>query len=47
MLNWGLRKFDTIEITRKDKIFDNFSVWLGKKKKLQVISKKDFYLTVR
>ena len=32
MINWGIRKFDTIQITKEDEIFTDLSVWLGKKK---------------
>ena len=46
ILNWGLKKFDTIKITKKDEIFIDLDVWLGKKNKVQVISNEDFYLTV-
>ena len=46
ILNWGLKKFDTIKITKKDEIFIDLDVWLGKKNKVQIISKEDFYLTV-
>merc|ERR1712096_241261 len=28
LLNWGLRKFDSIQIAKKDEIFTNLSVWL-------------------
>ena len=46
MFNWGLKKFDTIKIAKKDEIFDNFNVWLGKKNKVDVVTSEDFYLTV-
>ena len=46
MLNWGLKKFDTIRIAKKDEIFANFKVWLGKKNKINVVTSEDFYLTV-
>ena len=32
ILNWGLKKFDTVRIAKKDEIFSNLNVWLGKKK---------------
>ena len=35
ILNWGLKKFDTIQILKKDEIFSNLNVWLGKKIKLK------------
>ena len=46
MLNWGLKKFDTIRIAKKDEIFSNLKVWLGKKNKVNVVTSEDFYLTV-
>mgnify|MGYP001165076430 CR=1 FL=1 len=46
MINWGIRKFDTIQITKEDEIFTDLSVWLGKKKKVKVIPAEDFYLTI-
>ena len=46
ILNWGLKKFDTIRVTQKDEIFDSLDVWLGKKNKINVVSKEDFYLTI-
>ncbi len=46
ILNWGLKKFDTVSIIRKDEIFSELDVWTGKKNKLEVISKEDFYLTI-
>ena len=46
MLNWGLKKFDTIKITEKDKIFSSLNVWLGGKNKVEVFAEEDFYLTI-
>ena len=46
MLNWGLKKFDTIRIAKKDEIFTNLKVWQGKKNKVNVVTSEDFYLTV-
>ena len=46
LLNWGLRKFDTIQIAKKDEIFTNLRVWLGKKNNVDVISSEDLYLTI-
>ena len=46
ILNWGLRKFDTISITKKDTIFANLDVWLGKKDKIDVLPTEDFYITI-
>ena len=46
ILNWGLRKFDTIQIAKKDEIFTTLKVWLGKKNYVEVVSSEDFYLTI-
>ena len=46
ILNWGLRKFDTIQISKKDEIYTSLNVWLGKKNKVEVLPTEDFYLTV-
>jgi len=46
MLNWGLKKFDTVRIAKKDEIFANLNVWLGKKNKVDVATSEDFYLTI-
>ena len=32
LLNWGLRKFDTVKVAIKNEPFANLKVWLGKKK---------------
>ena len=47
LLNWGLRKFDSIKVAKKDEIISNFDVWLGKKSKVEVVTYKDVYLTVQ
>ena len=46
ILNWGLKKFDTIQVTKKDEIFTNLDVWQGKKNKVEVIPNEDYYLTI-
>ena len=46
LLNWGLRKFDSIKVAKKNEIISNFDVWLGKKSKVEVVTYKDVYLTV-
>ena len=46
ILNWGLKKFDTILITKKDKIFMNLKVWLGKKNVVGLLPAEDFYITI-
>jgi len=46
IINWGLKKFDTILITKQDNIFTNLKVWLGKKNSVDVAASEDFYLTI-
>ncbi len=46
ILNWGLKKFDTVKIIKKDEIFTDSDVWLGNKKKVQVVSKENYFLTI-
>ena len=46
ILNWGIKKFDTIQITKEDEIFTDLNVWLGTKKKVKAISAEDFYITI-
>ena len=46
ILNWGLRKFDTIKIALKDQPIDSLNVWLGKKNKVDVVVNEDIYLTI-
>jgi len=46
ILNWGLKKFDTVRIAKKDEIFAKLNVWLGKKNKVEVLTSEDFYLTI-
>ena len=46
ILNWGLRKFDTIQVAKKNEIFTKLNVWLGKKNKVDVSPSEDFYLTI-
>jgi serine-type D-Ala-D-Ala carboxypeptidase (penicillin-binding protein 5/6) len=46
LLNWGLKKFDTISVVNKDKTFAELDVWLGKKNKVKVTSTEDFFLTI-
>ena len=46
LLNWGLRKFDTIQIAKKDEILTKLSVWLGKKSKVEILPSEDVYITI-
>jgi len=46
ILNWGFRKFDTIQVAKKDEVLSSLNVWLGKKNKVEVSPNEDFYVTV-
>ena len=46
LLNWGYRNTNTFEISKKDSTFFELDVWLGKKQKIKVTSKDDYYLTL-
>ena len=46
MLNWGLKKFDTIQIAKKDEVLITLDVWLGKKNKVEVTTSESIYITI-
>ena len=46
ILNWGLRKFDTIQVAKKNEVLTSLNVWLGKKNKVEVLPSEDIYLTI-
>ena len=46
MLLYGLSKFDTIEIAKKNEIFSSLDTWLGKKEKVDIYVNEDVYITV-
>ena len=46
ILNWGLKKFDTVVISKKEEIFTELDVWVGNKKKVNVLPSEDFYITI-
>jgi len=46
MLNWGLRKFDTIQVAKKDEVLVTLDVWLGKKNKVEVTTSESVYITI-
>ena len=46
MLNYGLRRFDTINVANKNLPISSLDVWLGKKNKVEVIVLEDLYFTV-
>jgi len=46
ILNWGLKKFDTIQVIKENEIFTSLNVWIGKRNKVEVSSEESFYLTI-
>ena len=46
LLNYGLSKFDTIQIAKKNEKIDELDVWLGKKDKIGVYINVDVYKTL-
>ena len=46
LLNWAIRKFDTIKIAKKDEVLTSLDVWLGKKHRVEVVSSEDVYMTI-
>ena len=46
LLTYGLTNFDTINIAKKDKIFDELEVWQGTQKKVKSYISEDVYKTI-
>ena len=46
LLNWGFRNTSTFEISKKGKTFFEIDTWLGKKNKINAVTKDDFYVTI-
>ena len=46
LLTYGLTNFDTINIAKKDEIFDELEVWQGVRKKVKSYISKDVYQTI-
>ena len=46
ILNWGVRKFDTIKVAKTDEVILSLDVWHGRKNKVEVIPSEDIYLTI-
>ena len=46
LLNYALRKFDTIQVANKDEVLTVLNVWQGKKPKVEVKPAQDLFLTV-
>ena len=46
LLNWGFRNTNTFEVSRKDKTIFELDTWLGKKDKIQAVTKEDYFITI-
>ena len=46
LLNWGLKKFDTIQVAKSSEVMTSLNVWLGKKAKVKVLPSEDVYLII-
>ena len=46
LLNWGYRNTNTFEISKKNETFFELDTWLGKKNKVKVSTKEDYFLTL-
>ena len=46
LLTYGLKNFDTIEISKKNEKLISLDTWLGKKEKVDIYVKDDIYITV-
>ena len=46
LLNWGFRNTNTFEVSKTDKSLFELNTWLGKKEKIQVSTKEDYYITI-
>ena len=46
LLNWGFRNSNTFEIAKKNETTFEIDAWLGKKNKINAISKEDYYVTI-
>ena len=46
LLNWAFRNTNTFEISKKNKSIFQIDTWLGKKNKINAVSKEDYYITI-
>ncbi|MDA8771410.1 D-alanyl-D-alanine carboxypeptidase [Candidatus Pelagibacter bacterium] len=46
LLSWGFRNTSTFEISKKNETMFEVDTWLGKKNKINVTSKEDYYITI-
>ena len=46
LLLWGMNKFETVKIAKKNESFSTVDVWHGKKERVEISVNEDIYLTV-
>jgi serine-type D-Ala-D-Ala carboxypeptidase (penicillin-binding protein 5/6) len=46
LLNWGFRNSNTFEISKENETIFEVDTWLGKKNKINAITKEDYYVTI-
>ena len=46
LLNWGFRNTSTFEISKSNETFFELETWLGKKDKIKVNTKENYYITI-
>ena len=46
LLNWGFRNTNTYEISKSGETFFELDTWLGRKNKINAVSKDDYYITL-
>ena len=46
MLSWGFRNTDTYEVSKSGSTFYSLKTWLGNKKLIKAVTKKDIYITL-
>ena len=46
LLNWGFRNTNTFEISKKNETIFELDTWLGRKNKINAVTKEDYYVTI-
>ena len=46
LLNWGFRNSSTFEVSKKNNSIFELETWLGRKDKVQAVTKEDYYITI-
>ena len=45
-MNWGFRNSSTFEVSKKNNSIFELETWLGRKDKVQAVTKEDYYITI-